>query len=149
MKSQIRPPERIVYTSRFSTGKPNPCNDHIYHSYASESLNLIFFNLKGAKRKGLIITYIFVQGVNHPTPREQLHDRLKACVTPVGLGALGRRNTKGTHEYGIYISLYQPMLGYFNLYSSLLIYISLDECMHLLVHISSLLSPMLVLISPY
>ena len=35
--------EKNVDTSRFSTRKPNPCNDHIYHSYASESLNLISF----------------------------------------------------------------------------------------------------------
>ena len=43
---------------KFSIGKPNPCNDHIYHSHASESLNLIFFNLKGGQ--GVIISYIFI-----------------------------------------------------------------------------------------
>ena len=26
---------------KFSIGKPNPCNDHIYHFHASELLNLI------------------------------------------------------------------------------------------------------------
>ena len=42
LKSQIRTVETIVYTSRFSTGKPNPCNDNIYHFHVSESLNIIF-----------------------------------------------------------------------------------------------------------
>ena len=27
LKSQIRPPERDIYTSPISTGKPNPCNE--------------------------------------------------------------------------------------------------------------------------
>ena len=60
LNSQIRPPERIVYTSRFWTGKPNCCNDHIYHSHASESLNLIFFNLKGGGGTGGNY-YLFIQ----------------------------------------------------------------------------------------
>ena len=67
LNSEIRLLERIVYTSRFWTGKPNCCNDHIYHSHASESLNLIFFNLKRGG-KGVIITYLFIQRVNGPTP---------------------------------------------------------------------------------
>ena len=50
--------KKKVYTSRFSTGKPNPCNDHIYHFHASESLNLIFLNLK--RGKWVIIIYVFI-----------------------------------------------------------------------------------------
>ena len=57
---QIQPPEKIVYTSRFWTGKPNCCNDHIYHSHVSELLNLGFFNLKGRGVQGLIIACISV-----------------------------------------------------------------------------------------
>ena len=30
LKTQIRSPDKNVYTSRFPSGKPNPCNDHIY-----------------------------------------------------------------------------------------------------------------------
>jgi hypothetical protein len=37
-----------IHISRFSTGKPTPCNDHIYHSHVSDSLNLAFLDLKGA-----------------------------------------------------------------------------------------------------
>ena len=69
LNSEIRPPEKIVYTSRFWTGKPNCCNDHIYHSHASELLNLGFFNLKGRGwGQGLTMSYIFIEGVNDPTP---------------------------------------------------------------------------------
>jgi hypothetical protein len=46
-QSQIRPLRRIVYTSRFSTGNPELCNTHIYHSHISESLNLDFFKFWG------------------------------------------------------------------------------------------------------
>ena len=35
------------YTSRCSTGRPNPCDDHIYHFHASEWLNGIFSFCKG------------------------------------------------------------------------------------------------------
>jgi hypothetical protein len=41
-KSKKRSLERIVYTSRFSTGKQNSCNNHIYHFHASELLHLMF-----------------------------------------------------------------------------------------------------------
>ena len=43
------------YTSRFSIRKPNPCNDHLYHSHVSESLSLIFFESVGARGKGMFI----------------------------------------------------------------------------------------------
>ena len=39
---------------KFSIGKPNPCNDHIYHFYASESLNLMCFQFELVDRKSLI-----------------------------------------------------------------------------------------------
>jgi hypothetical protein len=40
--------------------KPNACNDHVYHFYASESLNLIFvFGRQGVGGKGVIITRQF------------------------------------------------------------------------------------------
>ena len=52
-----------VYTSQFSTGKPNPCNAHIYHVHASESFNVKFFNFKG-----VIINSIFTEGVDDPIP---------------------------------------------------------------------------------
>jgi hypothetical protein len=62
--------QKHVYTSRFSTGKPNPCNGHIYHFPASESLNLILFQFEGGDKggEGVIISYILIQGVNGPTP---------------------------------------------------------------------------------
>ena len=39
--------EKNVDTSRFGTGKPNSCNNHIYHFHVLELLNLEFLNLKG------------------------------------------------------------------------------------------------------
>jgi hypothetical protein len=47
--AQIQTFRRIVYTSRFSTAKPNLCNRHIYHFQSSESLNLMFFSLFGGR----------------------------------------------------------------------------------------------------
>jgi hypothetical protein len=44
---KFRPLEN-VYTSRLSTVKPNPCNDHIYYFQTSESLNLIPRKGRGA-----------------------------------------------------------------------------------------------------
>ena len=38
-KSKNRSLEKIVYTSRFSTGKPNSCNNHIYHVLVSMRRN--------------------------------------------------------------------------------------------------------------
>ena len=36
LKFQIRTIGKHVETPRFSIGKPNPCNDHIYHFHASD-----------------------------------------------------------------------------------------------------------------
>ena len=41
-----------VYTSRVSTGKPNSCNDCIYHFHVLESLNLDFFDFWGRGEMG-------------------------------------------------------------------------------------------------
>jgi hypothetical protein len=64
LKSKIRALQRIVYTSRFLSGNPNPCNDHIYHSYASESRNLIFYFERGVSGgggvQGVIIVHAFI-----------------------------------------------------------------------------------------
>ena len=43
-QSKILPVSRIVCTSRFSAGNPNPQNDNIYDCHASKSLNLTFLN---------------------------------------------------------------------------------------------------------
>ena len=67
-KNQIRPLKTIAYTSRFWTGKPNPCNDHICHSHALESLNLILFHLRGGGGKGIIFTCISKERINDPPP---------------------------------------------------------------------------------
>ena len=39
---RIRLLDKNVYTSHFSTRKPQVCNDHTYDVHASRSLNLIF-----------------------------------------------------------------------------------------------------------
>ena len=56
--------EQSVYVSRCSAGKPNPCNDHAYHSYASALLHRICFNLKeggGGKWENYYL-YVYVRG---------------------------------------------------------------------------------------
>ena len=50
-KSQIRLLEKVVYTSRFSTRKPKPCNNHTYNFHVSGLLNLSFADPEGAKKK--------------------------------------------------------------------------------------------------
>ena len=52
---QIRPPAKHVYTSPFSTGKPNYCNDTNCGFHASESINLFF----GATRQ-TVLWYTFL-----------------------------------------------------------------------------------------
>ena len=42
--------EQNVDTSRFGTGKPSPCNHHIYHSHVLELLTLEFLNFFGGWR---------------------------------------------------------------------------------------------------
>ena len=44
-KSKIRPLRTNVYTSRFSTQNPKPCNTHTYHFHIPEWFNVIFFQI--------------------------------------------------------------------------------------------------------
>ena len=48
-------------TFLISIGKKNPYNDHIYHIYASDSLNLMLFDLVGGRGQLLaILAYISI-----------------------------------------------------------------------------------------